>query len=87
MKRLLLVVVLVALAAAGVLSAGGATQAPASSAAPGGYSLNQILGFTFASELVAAPKGQRFAWTLFQRGVRSIWVADGPDFIPRTLVA
>jgi dipeptidyl aminopeptidase/acylaminoacyl peptidase len=86
-KRLLLVVVLVALAAAGVLSAGAATQAPASSAAPGGYSLNQILGFTFASELVAAPKGQRFAWTLFQRGVRSIWVADGPDFIPRTLVA
>jgi dipeptidyl aminopeptidase/acylaminoacyl peptidase len=78
-KRLLLVVVLVALAAAAVLSAAAATQAP------GGYSLTQILGFTFASELVAAPKGQRFAWTMFQRGVRSIWVADGPDFIPRTL--
>jgi len=86
-KRLLLVVVLVALAAAAVLSAAAATQAPASSAAPGSYSLNQILGFTFASELVAAPKGQRFAWTMFQRGARSLWVADGPDFIPRTLVA
>lgn len=55
-------------------------------AARDAYSLNQVLGFTFPSELTAAARGQRFAWAMLQRGARSIWVADGPGFVPRAIV-
>jgi dipeptidyl aminopeptidase/acylaminoacyl peptidase len=49
------------------------------------FTLDQILGLTFPDNLVAAPSGQRIAYTIMQRGARSIWVADGPDFAPRRL--
>ena len=49
------------------------------------FTLVQILGLTFPDNLVAAPSGQRIAYTIMQRGARSIWVADGPDFTPRRL--
>lgn len=50
------------------------------------FTLEQVLGFTFPSELTASPSGSRVAWALLQRGVRSVWVADGPQFEPRQLV-
>src|SRR5574341_2304331 len=50
------------------------------------FTLVQLLGFTFPDNLVAAPSGQRIAYTIMQRGARSVWVADGPDFTPRRLV-
>ncbi|MPZ18177.1 MAG: prolyl oligopeptidase family serine peptidase [Luteitalea sp.] len=49
------------------------------------FTLEQVLGFTFPSELTASPSGSRVAWALLQRGVRSLWVADGPQFEPRQL--
>jgi dipeptidyl aminopeptidase/acylaminoacyl peptidase len=49
-------------------------------------SLSTLTQFTFPSGLVAARSGQRFAWTLMQRGERSLWVADGPAFAPHRLV-
>lgn len=49
------------------------------------FTLPQVLGFTFPDNLVAASTGQRIAYTIQQRGERSIWVADGPDFQPRRL--
>ena len=49
------------------------------------FSLAQVLGLTFPDNLVAAPGGQRLAYTIMQRGARSIWLADGPDFTPRRL--
>ncbi len=58
----------------------GAAQQPS-------YTLPQVLGFTFPDNLVAAPGGLRIGYTILQRGARSIWVADGPDFRPRRLVA
>jgi dipeptidyl aminopeptidase/acylaminoacyl peptidase len=63
-----------------------APQAAPASAAAGGVTLEQIIGYAFPSELVASPAGQRFAWTSFQRGVRRIWIADGPAFQARELV-
>ncbi len=51
------------------------------------WTLPQVLGFTFPDNLVAAPSGQRIAYTIIQRGARSIWVADGPDFSPRRLTS
>ncbi len=70
-----------------VLLIGWASGAPAAAfAQQPSYSLSQILGFTYPAELVAAPRGQAIAWIMVQRGQRSIWVAQGPDFAPRRLV-
>ncbi len=35
----------------------------------------------FPGELVAATHGSRVAWVFDAKGVRNVWVADGPDFI------
>lgn len=65
------------------LSAIAPRQTPANAATT---SLVKLLGFPFPSGLVAAPGGQRFAWTTFQRGVRIVWTAEGLDFAARALV-
>ncbi len=51
------------------------------------YALTQVLGITFPDNLAAAAGGQRIAYTIQQRGARSIWVAEGPDFTSRRLAA
>ncbi len=45
--------------------------------------LDKLLSFPFPDNLVASPAGARVAWTLDERGVRNIYVADGPDFAAR----
>lgn len=47
------------------------------------FSLEQVLSSPFPSELVAAEHGNRIAWVFDAKGVRNVWVADGPD-IART---
>ena len=44
------------------------------------FSLEQILSSPFPSELTAATHGSRIAWVFHAKGVRNVWVADGPDF-------
>jgi dipeptidyl aminopeptidase/acylaminoacyl peptidase len=44
------------------------------------FTLEQVLSAPFANELVAAKDGGRVAWVFNAKGVRNIWVADGPDF-------
>lgn len=44
------------------------------------FTLEQILSSPFPSELVAATHRDRVAWVFNAKGVRNIWVADGPDF-------
>ena len=44
------------------------------------FTVEQVLGSPFPSELVAAARGSRVAWVFDARGVRNVWVADGPDF-------
>ena len=34
----------------------------------------------FPGELVASEHGSRVAWVFAAKGVRNVWVADGPDF-------
>jgi dipeptidyl aminopeptidase/acylaminoacyl peptidase len=60
-----------------------AVARPTAQRAP--FSLEQVTDFTFPSDLVAAPRGQRIAWAMVTRGVRNLFVADGPDFLPRQL--
>ena len=47
--------------------------------------LEQLLDYPFQSELVASRKTNRVAWIETVAGVRTIWLAAGPDFVPRPL--
>ena len=51
-------------------------------AAPG-FTLEQVMSSPFPDELVAARTGERIAWVFNIRGVRNVFVADGPDFKAR----
>ena len=44
------------------------------------FTLEQVLGAPFPSDLVAAPGHDRAAWVFNERGARNVWVADGPDY-------
>jgi dipeptidyl aminopeptidase/acylaminoacyl peptidase len=44
------------------------------------FTLEQVMSFSFPSELVAAEHGSRVAWVFNSKGIRNIWVADGPNF-------
>ena len=44
------------------------------------FTLEQIMSSPFPGELVAAAHGSRIAWVFVAKGIRNIWVADGPDF-------
>jgi len=50
------------------------------SAAWAGFTLEQVMSFSFPDHLVAAAKSDRVAWVFNQRGVRNLWVAEAPDF-------
>jgi len=45
------------------------------------FTLEQVMSSPFPSELVAAKHGSRVAWVFDAKGVRNVWVADGPDFV------
>jgi dipeptidyl aminopeptidase/acylaminoacyl peptidase len=71
-RKLCLRIVFVLVLVAGVL--------PTAFAQPS-FTLEQVLSSPFPSELVAAAHADRVAWVFDARGVRNIWVADGPDFV------
>ena len=49
------------------------------------FTLEQAMSAPFPSNLAAAKKSNRLAWTLNQEGRRNIWVAEGPAFSARQL--
>lgn len=49
------------------------------------FTLEQVLSSAFPSELTAAPVGARVAWLLDAKGVRNIWVAEGPAWRGRAV--
>jgi dipeptidyl aminopeptidase/acylaminoacyl peptidase len=46
------------------------------------FTLEQVMGAPFASELATSDHGARIAWEFEFKGVRNIFVADAPDFKP-----
>lgn len=62
------------------------TFVPAS-AQTSGTTIAQILSAPFASDLTAAPTGERIAWLFNIEGKRNVWVAEGPNFKARPLTA
>ena len=75
-RSTLVAAVVLAIASAGAVI-GHAAQAP--------FTLDQILGYPFPDHLVASPAGTAIAWTFNERGLRNIYVANGPGFKPRRL--
>jgi dipeptidyl aminopeptidase/acylaminoacyl peptidase len=52
-----------------------------------GFTLPQVLSAPFVADLIAAPKGQRIAWVANAEGRRNVWLAEGPQFLPRQLTS
>ena len=55
--------------------------------APTPFALDEILAYPFPENLTASSTGAAIAWTLNERGVRNIYLADGPEFRPRRLTS
>jgi dipeptidyl aminopeptidase/acylaminoacyl peptidase len=53
--------------------------------AQAGFSLKQVLGAPFCSDLTASPDGKKMAWFTYQEGRRNVWEAESPGFAPRRL--
>ena len=51
------------------------------------YTVEQIKSYPFPNELTAAATGNRLAWALNERGMRNIYVAEGPAFRARQLTS
>ena len=50
-----------------------------------GFTLEQVKSYPFPTELTAAPDGARIAWAMDERGLRNVYVADGPTYDARRL--
>ena len=62
----------------------GATR-PAAAAPGPAFTLEQVKSYPFPGELAAAATGSRIAWTLDERGVRNVYVAEAPAWKARRL--
>ncbi len=51
----------------------------------GSFSVAQIKSYPFPNELTASATGERIAWAFNEKGLRNIWVAEGPEFRARRL--
>ncbi|MCL6260994.1 prolyl oligopeptidase family serine peptidase [Aquiflexum sp. TKW24L] len=47
------------------------------------FTMEQVSSFSFPSELVTSNTGNRMAWTMNEKGLRNVYVAQAPDFSPR----
>lgn len=56
-------------------------------AAAGHYDLPAILGYPYPSSLVAGDDGKSIAYVLDERGVRNVWAARAPDFVPHRVTS
>src|SRR5689334_8872678 len=56
-----------------------------SSAQSASFTIEQIKSYPFPNELTTSATGARIAWAFNERGLRNIWVAEGPDFKARRL--
>lgn len=52
---------------------------------PAGFSVAQIISYPFPDSIVGDPGGHAFAYVLDTRGVRTLWFARAPDYVPHML--
>jgi dipeptidyl aminopeptidase/acylaminoacyl peptidase len=51
------------------------------------YTMEQVKGHPFPTQLTAAATGSRIAWAFNEKGLRNVWTAEGPQFTPRRLTS
>ena len=51
------------------------------------FTMEQIKSYPFPNELTTAATGSRIAWAFNERGLRNVWVAEGPEFTVRQLTS
>lgn len=49
------------------------------------FTLEQILGFSFPSNLIANKQGDKLGWIYNNKGKHSLWLAQSPEFTPKQL--
>ena len=49
------------------------------------FPLEAIKSYPFPNELTSSAQGSRIAWAFNEQGKRNVYVAEGPDFMPRKL--
>jgi dipeptidyl aminopeptidase/acylaminoacyl peptidase len=49
------------------------------------FTMAQVLSYPFPMSLVSAPHANAIAYSVDQKGLRSIWIARAPDYTPREL--
>src|SRR5215510_11696678 len=76
-----------ALATSTILAAAAGAIGGAQTPAPSPFTVEQVLGHPTPDNLIASPVGSTIAWTFNERGVRNIYVADGPEFQARRITA
>ncbi|MEJ7768942.1 MAG: hypothetical protein WKF89_14090, partial [Chitinophagaceae bacterium] len=62
-----------------------ATASPYFKATAQGFTLHDVLGYPFPTELTSSGMGSKLAWAFNERGVRNVYVAEGPAFVPRKI--
>ncbi|HKV35755.1 MAG TPA: prolyl oligopeptidase family serine peptidase [Pyrinomonadaceae bacterium] len=82
--RYSLILVLLLLAAFGA-AVSLSQPGPVAASSAQSFTIEQIKGYPFPSELTASATGARIAWSFNERGARNVWVAEGPDFKARRL--
>lgn len=50
---------------------------------PAQFTMTQVMSYPFPSDLVSLRSGAAYAWVSNERGVRNIWVAQGPEYRAR----
>ncbi|HXN64315.1 MAG TPA: prolyl oligopeptidase family serine peptidase [Candidatus Acidoferrales bacterium] len=71
------------LSAVGLASAFFLTALIPGTALAQNFTVEQVMSSPFPDDLTAAAHGERIAWVFDAKGVRNVWVADGPDFHAR----
>ncbi len=51
------------------------------------FTIEQASQFPFPSELTASAKGEKIAWAMNEKGLRNIYVAEGPGFSHKKITA
>ena len=59
----------------------------AATAAHAAFTMEQVLSYPFASDMVAAPSGGHVAWVRDANGVRNVWIADAPAYKARQVTS
>jgi dipeptidyl aminopeptidase/acylaminoacyl peptidase len=63
-----------------LLVVGGLCASPGRAQQAGPFTMAQVLGYPYPSDLASLPSGNAIAWVSDERGVRNIWVAEAPDY-------